>query len=594
MDTRFTSRVHTPQPRVGLIHVQFVVGELLILERISLNNSFKNKKQLGLLNNKEMKINDIYGLDIDNFRKFKSQTFDLGKNLTIIFGRNGTLKSSLMGLLAQPFRTNHKNILDKKMQTKLSDVFKFSLKKDNSSYLYSIKMDIDSGLKVCEPIPLYPEKDPDTGQVSRFRLVPSGRSAGDGYFNLPSVYSKLDRVFPLTDFKNDPIKNQDIMFTDKENSDIGKFFEYVLLRPDFNSTENYDASEGRVTKHTFAPGNSYYDINSISSGEDNLGSFINTMISFQRVFEKNKNNNMDVLTGLWSIDEFEVSLHPIAQNNLLKYLFDWSKKYRVKIVINTHSLSLIQYSYELRNNNEDAITLNLISSAFVSDNQLSIIKNPSYSAAYSELTLSKISDNTLEKEFKITLFCEDVVAYKYLKKILNKQTFSKYINWQYEVDSSKTGTSYTLLDKLCSNYPSILNQVNAIVISDADRNNSLSTNKTFKRHYAIPSIYQFPIEKELVQWILNLEGNDVFFKKNKKSKDIFKNEIKQYNIPLNIEQTKECKTKYYKNWYKSDIREHGKYITQYLKTNQQIFDPFRERIYKDISIIMKEHGIKVV
>ncbi|MGH2183095.1 hypothetical protein ACQ10C_16060, partial [Enterococcus faecalis] len=79
--------------------------------------------------------------------------------------------------------------------------------------------------------------------------------------------------------------------------------------------------------------NSYYDVNSISSGEDNLSTFADVLVSFMRIFSANKKNKYNGLTGILAIDEFEASLHPIAQKNLFNFLFDWSRKYKVKIIL---------------------------------------------------------------------------------------------------------------------------------------------------------------------------------------------------------------------------------------------------------------------
>lgn len=435
---------------------------------------YKSKKELNLKQNRDMKINSINGIFLDNFRKFHSQKLNLGTNLTIIFGRNGTLKSSVMGLIAQPFRSDEKNIFGKTMQTKLSDVFKLSLAKDDHDYLYHIKMNINDNQLIEEPIPLYKEKIPGTDEFSRFRLVPSGRKKGDGYFNLPSVYTKLDRLYPLIDFKNDPTENTEIVYSNAELKLIGDIYEQVLLRPVFKDSDNFDISSTDLDKHAFAPSNSYYDINSISSGEDNLSTFINTMISFQRIFDKSSKN----LTGIWSIDEFEASLHPIAQNNLLQYLYNWSKEYRVQIILNTHSLSLIQYAYQLKAETpNDNIILNLISDAYTDENQLKIIENPLYKAAYSELTLSSIKNSNISHKIHITIFCEDSTAKSFLNSILKNRKIKKFIDWEFEVSDKNTGSSYVLLDKLCKNYSKILDELNAIVIFDADQKELLENKK---------------------------------------------------------------------------------------------------------------------
>lgn len=163
---------------------------------------FFNKKHYGLVNNKDMIINDIYGIDIENFRLFKNQKFNMGKEMTVVSGRNGTMKSTLMGLIAQPYRTEHEDLYGKRMQTKFSDVFKLSSQKDKNDYIYHINLNINNDLKLREPIPLYFQPgnpEAKTSKKDRHRLVPSGRQQGDGYFTLPSVYINLKRLYPLID-----------------------------------------------------------------------------------------------------------------------------------------------------------------------------------------------------------------------------------------------------------------------------------------------------------------------------------------------------------------------------------------------------------
>lgn len=556
---------------------------------------FKNKKELSLTDNKKMKINRIYGIDIDYFRKFKKQTLDLGENMTVIFGRNGTLKSTLMGLIAQPFRTEFKNIFNQKMQTKFPDVFRMSTKYDNTTYRYSIRMNIDNDLLLKEPIPLYPEKypadDPKAGEIYRFRLVPSGRAQGDGYFNLPSVYTKLDRVYPLIDSKlmdkltlAAPLENSDI-------SDIGKFYERVLLRTDFNKSNLFETEHGSKNHYSYEPSGSYYDKNTISAGEDNLSSFINTMLSFQKVYEILDDPNK--LTGIWNIDEFETSLHPVAQVNLFNYLYKWSQDYNVQIIFNTHSLYLMQYALSQKNYiNKNKLVINEIASRFHDENTLSIIKNPDYKSAFEELTLSK-SHQLIEENIKVKIFCEDKVAEDYIKSILPIK-IKKYLSWQPDTKENLSGTSYVLLNKLCQNYPSILENENAIVINDADEKKSIDTTGTnYKKHYAIPSLYQLPFEKELVRWILSLDGSASFFKSVKKSKEEFKQEFVQFQLPLSADEVNDTKTRLFKNWYKSDRRHNRTYRTKYIHENSSIFTEFINKITQDIKEIMLKNGITI-
>ena len=60
--------------------------------------SAKSKKELGFTDNKLIPIIRIKAIEIENFRTFKNKLIELGDNITVLIGRNGTMKTSLMGL----------------------------------------------------------------------------------------------------------------------------------------------------------------------------------------------------------------------------------------------------------------------------------------------------------------------------------------------------------------------------------------------------------------------------------------------------------------------------------------------------------------
>ena len=109
-------------------------------------------------------------------------------------------------------------------------------------------------------------------------------------------------------------------------------------------------------------------------------------MGFQRAFTKGQN----VGNGILCIDEFESSLHPVAQLRLFEYLYRWSAKYNVQIVISTHSLHLIQdlYLRHAANLAAGRIVINFVSKSSASEDNFPILHNPDYELAYKELTLS--------------------------------------------------------------------------------------------------------------------------------------------------------------------------------------------------------------
>lgn len=552
--------------------------------------SYKSKNEYKLIDNKtDISINQIIGIEIDDFRLFKNQKFPLGKNMTLVSGRNGTMKSTLMGLVAQPYRTEFSDLYEKTMHTKFSDVFKFSTKKDRDDYLYHIKMIVNGGLKLIEPIPLYFQPGNPNSKFSkkdRHRIVPSGRNKGDGYFTLPSVYINLKRLYPLIESKK--IERIEVYYSEKEKQFISNFYERILLRTEFNKFEKFNAEMGNISKNTTGPRDSYYDVESISSGEDNLSYIADVLISFMRVYSENKKNGLDIMTGLLSIDEFDASLHPIAQLNLFKFLLQWSRDYNVQILISTHSLYLIQEVMKLTPEiDNERIKMNFIASGFQSDDSLKIYTNPSYELAYKELTLTEPQKK--EHLVKAKILCEDEAEIKLLKKILGKN-LNKYIDYQCTVTEDQKGTGKQLLKQLCSNFPKILKETRSIIIFDADCTEKISF-KNFQNFFVTPSLYNLPIEKELVNFVLSLDGSSSIFSDLKMTKDQFKQSFSEYSISLNTLKTNDTKAKYYKNWHTEYGKLSGMLLTRYVKVNKLVFDDFKQNILELINLMFEENGL---
>ena len=104
------------------------------------NVIFKTAKEEGVKNNKNVNIKKIIGIYIDNFRGLENQEFLLANNITVVSGRNGSMKSTIMGLVAHPFSTAEIDIMGNSIKTNLSEVFSFSKIHDVNKYNYFIKL----------------------------------------------------------------------------------------------------------------------------------------------------------------------------------------------------------------------------------------------------------------------------------------------------------------------------------------------------------------------------------------------------------------------------------------------------------------------
>ncbi len=549
--------------------------------------TFKRKKEYGLEDNKSFEIKQIYGIEIENFRLFHNQNMNLGKNITVVSGRNGTMKSTLMGLIAQPFRTSSENLYGAPMQTTFGEVFNLSLDKDSEDYIYHIKMLINDNLELKEPIPLYLQKETPTLKA-RHRLVPSGRNKGDGYFTLPSVYINLKRLYPLID--TDSIESYSVDYSPQEMNFISKFYESILLRTEFNNFSKYEAVKGKLQKMPIGPVDAPYDINTISSGEDNLSTFADILISFNRIFEENKQNNKDVLTGILSIDEFEASLHPIAQLNLFNYLLSWSQKYKVQIILNTHSLYLIQKVLEMTDYiKHDHVKVNFITTGYLPDNQLGILENPPYSTAYSELTLSDVEEKATL--LKVKILCEDDLAEKYIKKIIKSKKILNHCEFSFIVDDFENGTSKTLLKTLCKNFPKILTETKAMVIFDGDVTEQMNF-RNFSNYLVIPSADGVPLEREIIRYIITRPRDDDFFARNRKTKESYHQSFAQTGIPLGSDNTTNIKP--YKDWVKNNQNEFNKYVTYYISKHPDLYKDFHVNFLNIVNSILEQNSLPTI
>lgn len=556
--------------------------------------NYKSKKELDLNDNSLVEISKIRGISIESFRNLKGQEFKLSDNITLVSGRNGTMKSTIMGLVAHPYNTEFKDVFDNNLKTQLSQVFKLSGKTDTERYEYKLNLEIfQNGRKelLSEPVKVYPSKDSKTGKYERHRVVVSGSQKGDGNFTLPSTYINLKRLFPLveTDISN----NNTVVYSETEKNFISQFFEKVLLKEEFSEFETFDASTtGAVLKQPIGPKNTNYDIDSISSGEDNLGTIVNILVSYMRLYNKDINRGHNKrLTGLISIDEFEASLHPISQLNLFNFLLKWSQDYNVQLIINTHSLFLIDEVLKMTSEIEkNKIAVNFITSAF--NEGLEIWHNPSYKIAKRELTLA--DDKEKVNLTKVKVLCEDDVAVNLIKAIIG-QRLTRKCEFQANLSPSKDGNSWSFLEKLATEATALLKDSMSIIIFDGDVDKKKLKNKNFDKILQIPTIENsnFAFEKELVNYILNKSASDKFFQEVSKTKEQFRQSFVENGI--NLKNSDKNKTEYYKKWYNSvDGRTIKKYQRLLVKENKTIFDEFKAEFLKKMNQIFKENGFPTI
>ncbi|MCY9074288.1 ATP-binding protein, partial [Bacillus inaquosorum] len=306
---------------------------------------------------------------------------------------------------------------------------------------------------------------------------------------------------------------------------ISDFYLEVLLNDSYKDLETIHEKN---LKKTFGPIGHKYNYESISSGEDNLGRLANSLVSFMRAAKRNENNTFN---GILCIDEIEASLHPVAQLNLFNYLYKWSKKYKVQIVANTHSLPLLRHAILEAQNGKEINTYYL--STLYSE-RIEVYETPSYEMIYKELTFEfNIKDKIMPK---INIICEDRLAIKFVKRMVTSQKILKRLN--FIVPDKGEGFPYKFLIKLCQSASSFL--TDTVIIFDADvAEEALKKIKKSDNIIQLPDkLEKLPIEKLFIKFLYEKSvEDDIFQKKLGIPRQHFISTLNSSKIKINAENT---------------------------------------------------------
>lgn len=534
----------------------------------------KTAKDMGYTSNKNVQFKYLTKLYLKNFRSFKNREIKLGRYFTLITGKNGTMKSSILGLIAHPFSNinNAKDLYGKPLKTSLRNVFKFSPITDKESYLYYLEAITKEDKIIIEPIRIYSWND------RRRITVGKNNETGLGNFLLNTSYMNLKRLFPIVDTESKQISTN---LTKDEHLWISDAYNKIMQREAF---EDFETISDDKNKYTCGPKDTYYDYNSISSGEDNLGALLYKMLAFKR----NKTTDYKILQGIFCIDEIEASLHPSAQKSFLIFLYHWAKNNNIQVIATTHSLFLVEEFLKLQKkySSDEATLINISTQLVGKDCNYKIMTNPPYKQIYKELTYETIGKEFL---YKVNILCEDDIAKTVIKKIIKNPLILENIDFITDI-SNESGTSYKNFFSLIKNGVKLLSDSIIIVDPDVNDKEICTLQKKFTYLTKIPDKNNYPIEKRIAYYIHDdLDGSEEnIFKKREKSarlSDMYENNISFIKDDKNISP--------FKQWAKSK-KNNGfflKCLDHYLQKNSIYFKEFRENVINLINQRRLENGL---
>jgi len=363
-----------------------------------------------------MIINKIH---IEKFRGFKEVDFPLGKFLTIIAGQNGTQKTTLLGMLTQPFTItdkdnpiyNEKPLCGGNYKSAFAEKFKLSDTFDVAkSHEWTLHYDENETFTI-ESI--------ERGKGEGIRFWKKGdRGKGSGYLQLPVIYLSLSRLFPIGE---DPDLNEstEVVLSNDEKKWFEDWYKKILI---LNHQQINEASHlSSKSKNTLGINTDKYDWKMNSAGQDNVGKLLLSILSFKRLKENHPDNYQG---GIIAIDELDAALYPASQWKLFDALVKFASDYQIQIVATTHSLEIIKKSVELASDKRREGQIRFV---FLEASNDSVIAQTelTYQQIQNRLNLT-VSPNI--KTAKINVFTEDVECMIFAKYLLGRNR-TKHLNF---------------------------------------------------------------------------------------------------------------------------------------------------------------------
>lgn len=259
----------------------------------------------------------IESIEVQKFRAINNMKLDLGKNITAIAGRNATLKTTLLGMIGQPFTISlgHsmygcKTIDGYNFKSQFKEKFKLSSTHDHfGDHLWTLNF-YNKGYYKDNKITMKSIRRPTKSNPNDIRFWNAeSKSAGSGYVQLPVYYLSLSRLYPIGE--SGKTKTVNINLTDDENALFTKYYREILCIQNFGDMSA--GMEKADAKRTFIGINdNVHDVFTNSAGESNIGRIILAIFSFKRLKEKYFSQYKG---GILLIDEIDATLYGYSQKN---------------------------------------------------------------------------------------------------------------------------------------------------------------------------------------------------------------------------------------------------------------------------------------
>lgn len=511
-------------------------------------------------------MGNIEKIHIHEFRKFYDVDIPLGDKITAIAGKNGTMKTTLLGILGHPFSmkdsTNplcgETTIDGSTFETDMLDKFKFSPTKDVAGHhRWDVYFDNDklSNEKVYPVNSIIRSRE--NGKLRFFHATK--RTKGSGFRTYPVIYLSLQRLSPLGESGKSTFDATTL--TDKEKEFYNHYHNVILCtQTQFTNTGVTSASN---KKSTISGETLDSDANGISAGQDNVGKILMSILSFKRLKEKHPSS---YIGGLLLIDELDASLYPAAQEKMVECLYRFSSDLKLQVIFTTHSMVVLTKIKDSKYKSDTSLI-------YLEERGGKVINHHNPSLIDMQNHLNAVARNP-QDVVKINVFCEDDVGRPFAKALLGSK-LSSHVCFNKKYGSISAEHYHVFIDDGIENF------VNSIVILDGDKKTKRKKNIVILPPNCKPS----PTcpEKMFYHFLKNLDDTDKFWSTELggHTKDTC---FRDYpDTPTDVSQ--------YKNWYQTQKIYWGKnckdLYKRWMEMNVDEVERFRADFIKAYNILAR-------
>ncbi len=498
----------------------------------------------------------IKKIEIEKFRAFENVSFELGKRLTAISGRNATLKTTVLGMLGQPFTISNKEhpmygcktIDGYNFKSQFKEKFKISPEHDIIGE-HKWKLIFRKPIEGREYFSVSSIARKQSGKAPTLRFWNSeSRASGAGYVQLPVYYLSLSRLFPIGESGKTTSVAPEL--TAEELKYCINNYRTILSIQNIQGTPSVGLEKGSASKTYTGVSDDVHDIFTNSAGEGNIVKIILAVLSFKRLKEQFPN---DYKGGILLIDELDATLYEFSQEKLVEYLWNAASDNKLQIVFTTHSHKILKTVGKLQRkeflnkgnqypaSSYDAAIV-YIKPEYFPGKRVVIPKNIMSSSELND-SLNDISLSVPDSRSKVSIYCEDERAASFARFLLKESlgiNLDLYMNF---VDINLGWTNYVQL--YSKKVPEFRNN---IILLDGDVPRKPEYQKKKREVELAKNIMFLPImvEAGLFAWLKEV---DVFrtFSEKVSVNQAFSYDICFNNWPLNAEH---YQSQDYKDWLK--------------------------------------------